>query len=165
MVATDDPNVAFKVVKKPYKIIKLPLNLPSNVMDSVLIAVWLDQRFPRMWMPLSLLVPCPERKEWRGDETYCTYRHCLHSFIQIFSGRTFLPSMWRSSRCRVRLSTSLPRRPARFLWVESTLCFELNCCWSIFGHHMNFDSGCREPCKHKRSDLLSLCSIHPEGLK
>ena len=39
-------------------------------MDSVSIAFWLDQRFPRMWMPLSLLVPCPERKEWRGDETY-----------------------------------------------------------------------------------------------
>ena len=128
----------------------MPLILSSNVTGFVWMPVWLDPKLLRMWMLLSLLVPCPERKEWRGDETL-SFVHC---FIEIILGRTFLPSMWRSSRCRDRLWTSLPRRPARFLWVKATLFLVLYTSWCGFYFRL---SGTLQTQMH----LFALIMRHP----
>ena len=103
------------------------------------------------------------RKE--GMERWLDINFFWYFFV---SGRTCLPSMWKSSRCRVRLLTSLPRRLARFLWVSLTWNNTLDLIWAlIFDHWISFESdpGCRKPCKHQRSDLFPLCAIHPKGLK
>ena len=103
------------------------------------------------------------RKE--GMERWLDINFFWYFFV---SGRTCLPSMWKSSRCRVRLLTSLPRRLARFLWVSLTWNNTLDLIWAlIFDHWISFESdpGCRKPCKHQRSNLFPLCAIHPKGLK